>query len=834
MDPMPTYAAWSVGDVAHELDVDPLRGLAAAEAARRLDRDGPNRPWRAPPASLPALLLRQLADPLVVLLLAASTLSAAIGQALDAVVIGVIVVLNAGLGAAQAMAAERAVIALRDAFGRGAAVVRDGRRVELDAAGVVVGDVLSVEEGDRVAADARIVEARGLRVDESALTGESGGVAKSADAVGADTSLADRSSMLHAGTGITRGHGRAIVVATADATELGAVARLAATARPPATPLQRELGGLARWLAIGGAVLAPALAAVLVAQGEQPQRAFLVGVAVAVAAVPEGLLAIVTTALALGARTMAESGAVVRRLDAIEAIGHATVICADKTGTLTLNRLEVVRTHAVDGAPGDVLAAALAAAGSSAGADPVDAAIRRAAEANGAAVDPSHVLVHEQPFDAELRHAAAAYRDRGGVRTVVKGAPEVVLGRCEGAAGLARLAEGWAAEGLKVLAVAERRDATSAAAEPRVRALRPLGLLGFEDPLRPGAAEAVAAARAGGVRVVMVTGDHEQTAHAIARRLGIAPVDVRARVAPAEKLAIVRDLQAAGEVVVVTGDGVNDAPALRRADVGIAMGEAGTEVAREAAAIVLTDDAFPTVVAALREGRRIRDDVHKATTFLLSANLGEVLLFTAAIVAGLGAPMTVTQVLLVNLLTDGLPALALCVDPAVPATRAGRAGGRLSTGVLALAAALVALAGVAAFLVGRSVVGDAAAGRSLAFAVVAGSELLLAYALRSPEVRAWRRPRNRLLAAATALSGLVIVAAVLAPLPGSAAPGPAGWIAIAALVPLPAAGVELAKAIVRRRCARGAAAPRRGAPAAAPARPAGRRTPPRAAPRRRG
>ena len=833
-------------ELAREYGSDLDQGLSSAVAAARLREAGPNRlpsPTRPPYVSIAA---RQLVDPLVALLVAAAAVSFAIGEELEAAVIAAIVLLNAALGFFQEASAERAVLALRGAFERSAAVVRDGRELELPADELVPGDLVVLREGDRVPADGRLVAAERLELDESALTGESVPVSKDVEAVPPDTPLAERASMVFAGTGVTRGHGRALVTATGAATEMGTIASLTAAAKPPPTPLQRRLGRLSSALVAGALVLTLVLTLGMLARGATFEEAFLVGVAVAVAAVPEGLAATVTIALAQGAHAMAARGALVRRLAAVETLGAATAVATDKTGTLTMNQLRVA---AVRPRPGrserDVLeAGALASTAELLGegghpriaGDPVDGAFLLAAAAARRA-DPreGRELVLELPFDPWRKRLTCVYCEDGRHHVLVKGAPEVVAERAElpdvTRADVVADAAEWADDGLRVLAVGERWLEGRLPSDEEVdESLELVGLVGLRDPLRPNAADSVRDARSAGIKVAMLTGDHPATAAAIARDLdlrdaepltgstldairedalavAVAEHEVFARITPADKLRIVEALQGSGEVVAVTGDGINDAPALRRADVGVAMGLSGTEAAREAADIVLTDDDFGTIVAAVREGRRIADNIRKFVLFLLSANLGEVVLFAVAVLLGLGVPMTVVQVLTVNLLTDGLPAVALSRDPASTGVMRRRPHGTdalLTTRLWKALAAIglaVGLVATAAYLVGREIAPDAA--QTMAFATIALAELALVFTVRSLRAPWWRAPRNPALTWSVVSSALLVVAVVYVPVLrepfGTEALGPVELAAVLALALVPAALVEAVKALRRAR-----------------------------------
>jgi Ca2+-transporting ATPase len=834
--------ALSVDEVAAWLGTDPARGLTSAEVSRRLQELGPNRPAHVPRPGYARIAGRQLADPLVALLLVAAVISALIGERIEAAVIGAIVFLNALLGFVQEAGAERAVLALGEAVQHSTVVVRDGTERLVDTEEIVPGDVAVLREGDRVPADARVVDG-GLELDESALTGESAPVPKTSTQCTADTPLADRASMVFQGTAVTRGRGRVLVVATGDATEIGRVALLTAEARPPATPLQLRIAQLANVMVVLGVAVTAALTVGMLARGESLDEAFLVGVAVAVAAVPEGLAATMTIALARGARAMAAQGALVRRLIAVETLGGATVIAADKTGTLTVNRLSVSAVHPLPGrTEEDVLrAGALASTadlveepggGRRIVGDPVDGALLVAAtETIGAdpRTAPGRRLVREVPFDPRRRRLTALYEEADGLRVVVKGALESLAERADvPAADLKALedaAQVWAADGLRVLAVAERVTRGPAVeGDDLDRGVVLLGLVALHDPLRPTAAESIRAARSAGVEVAILTGDHPATAGAIARALelderlvvtgaeldrmdaeelaaAVRSCSVFARVTPEHKLRIVESLQEAGHVVVVTGDGVNDAPALRRAHLGVAMGDSGTEAAREAAEVVLTNDDFATIVAAIAEGRRIDDNVRKFVAFLLSANLGEVVLFGIAVLAGLGAPMTIVQLLTVNLLTDGLPAVALAGDAASGSVlergprRDKALFSRAIWAVLGLAGVGVGLAATAAYLAGRALEPDAA--QTMAFATIALAELVLVWSIRTQARPAWTGSRNNLLTTSVVLSAGIVAALLyvppLASLFGTQPLEASALLVVVALSLLPAALLEAGK-----------------------------------------
>jgi Ca2+-transporting ATPase len=819
---MPPFHALPVEHVAREVGSDPKQGLSENEAAARLGRAGPNLLERTRHPPYLQIAVGQVRDPLVALLLVAAAVSAVAGEGVEAGVIAAIVLLNGALGFAEELGAERAVFALRESIPLRVGVLRGGSERLVPAQEIVRGDLVVLREGERVAADARVVSGGGLAVDEAPLTGESIPVEKRSEPVGAETPLAERSPMVFAGTSVTRGQGRALVTAIGADTEIGRIANLTAGAKPPPTPLQGRINGLARIMVGVGVGITVILGTAMWLRGGSPHEAFLVGVSVAVAAVPEGLAATVTIALALGARAMARRGAIVRRLAAVETLGSATVVASDKTGTLTENKLRLAKMQPVAGVDENrlLIAAVLASTaklieeGQSVrvAGDPVDGAFLLAASSQGISPErerQDRSLVRELPFDAARKCMTMVYRDGQGVRAFVKGAPEVILERSvvseQERSALEKRAEGWAGDGFRVLAVAERElDEADLEGGDLETELVPLGLVALHDPPRETAALAVGQAHAAGLRVEMLTGDHPLTAHAIGRALGLSPDAVHARVTPEEKLRLVERRQAEGEIVAVTGDGVNDAPALRRADVGVAMGRGGTEAAREASDLVLTDDDFATIIAAIREGRAITDNMRKFVAFLVSANLGEVVLFATAILAGFGAPMTVVQVLLVNVLTDGLPAVALARDPASPLTmrrppdRSTQLFPRLDWAALGFVGVLVGLAALAAFVIGPG--GDAASTR--AFATIALAELVLVFSMRSRLEHSWREPPNRYLFAGVALS-VAIVGAVLflpwlrEPL-HTVRPNPSELGLVAGLAFLPAFGVEALKSAARR------------------------------------
>ncbi len=690
-------------------------GLSELEATRRLAADGPNRLPSEHRRGLVVLLLGQLRSLLIYVLLGAAALTAVIGHWTDCTVILAVVVVNAVIGAFQEGRADRAFAAIRRLLALQVTIARDSQRRSLPAENLVVGDVVVLVPGDRLAADLRLIEVKGLETQEAALTGESTPVAKSVEAVSAAAPVAERASIAYAGTLVTRGHGRGVVVATGVRTEAGRIGVLLTTIEPVATPLTRSLDRLGRWLTAAVLLLAGIVFLVGVAwRGTAPIEMMLAAVGLGVAAVPEGLPAIVSIVLAIGVQRMARRNAIVRRLGAIETLGAVTVICTDKTGTLTRNEMVVeylvtaagaltidADMHALPPAATELLRAAILCsdaetrAGSFEG-DPTEVAMGLLASRLGLArivEERQYPRVDSVPFESERRFMATLHRTPEGHRLIVKGAPERVLAFCEPLAREDRLR--WetalrelANQGYRVLAVAERAHRASTIDPNAVGdGFTALGLVGMTDPPREEARAAVAHCREAGIAVKMITGDHAGTARAVAMRLGFgsdpkvvtgAALDrmsaaelvttaretsVFARTGPEHKLRLIEALQADGAVVAMTGDGVNDAPALKRADVGIAMGKGGTEAAKEAAQLVLADDDFATIARAVEDGRAIHENLKRTVLYLLPTNGGEAAAIVVAVLCGITLPISPLQILWVNLATEVTLTLAFAFEP---------------------------------------------------------------------------------------------------------------------------------------------------------------------------
>ncbi len=742
----PAWHTHTAADIAARLHASDS-GLTAADAGQRLDQYGPNELQAKHRVSPWALLAAQFKNVLIVIVLVATALSAFLGHAVEAVAITVIVLFAVLLGFIQEFRAERAIEALRQMAAPQATVLRDGQEIQVAAREVVPGDVLILHTGDRVAADGRLIEAVNLQVQEAALTGESLPVEKRTEPIAeADIALGDRRNMVYAGTAATYGRGRAMVVATGMATEFGRIAQLLETVETGRTPLQDNLDKLGHLLARAALVVVLIIVGLGLFRGQPFIEMLVFGIALAVAVVPEALPAVVTISLALGVQRLVKRRALMRRLPAVETLGSTSVICSDKTGTLTKDemtarklyvaghlldvsgagykphgefsfegaRVELAAEHGhpLRGPLRELLRAAALASdaqivkGEHADAwdirgDPTEGALVVAAAKAGLhkpELDERFPRKHEIPFASETKRMTTLHEATEGMVAYAKGAPEVILASCSARRtgehdaplddahrkAIVDAAQKMAGEALRVLAVARKRDATAENAE---REMTFLGLVGMIDPPRPEAKAAIKTCEDAGIRVVMITGDHPVTAKAVADELGILKtgrvvtgteleeiddtalarevekIAVYARVSPAHKLRVVEALQKNGHVVAMTGDGVNDAPALKKADIGVAMGITGTDVAKEAAAMTLTDDNFASIVSAVEEGRGIFGNIKKYLMFLLSSNIGEIGLMAGATLMGLPLPLTAVQILYVNLATDGLPALALAVDP---------------------------------------------------------------------------------------------------------------------------------------------------------------------------
>ena len=881
-----TWHVMPAEDVSAHFGVDASQGLSDDEASRRLSEHGPNRIEESEEEPWWKLLLSQFTDPIIGILLVAAVLAGAVGDLKDPIVIGVVLVINAAIGFFQEKRAQTSMEALQEMLTFSARVRRGGQQAEIDGAGLVPGDVVLLKAGSRIPADGRIVEARGVQVDESALTGESAAANKTVDRLDdPQAPLADRTNRLYMNTTLVRGNAAMVVTETGMDTEMGQVAASLRESGTQQTPLQRQLGDLGKRLALVALAACAAVFVLGLVRGDTVGDALLDAVALAVAAIPEGLPAVVTVTLAVGMNQMAKRNAIVKQLASVETLGSTTTICTDKTGTLTLNEMtarELV-THGTiysitgdgyepDGRIGeegedlddvrDVLlpvilcSDAKVADGELIG-EPTEGALL--VVGMKADLDPDELRARyprraDIAFDSSRKYMATFHDLDGEPVALVKGAPSVLLPRCtswwgpDGKSDLDDQARGqldtWldelAAQGRRVLAVASRSlealpdaKADEDELEQYIQDLHLQALVGIVDPPRSEASQAIDMCRSAGITVKMITGDHAATASAIATELGIepraltgadldelndetlaervAPTGVFARVSPQHKVRIVKALRSRGEIVAMTGDGVNDAAALHTAHIGVAMGRTGTEVAKEAAQVVLTDDNFATIVGAVESGRAIYDNVVKFVRFQLSTNFGAIIAILTARVIGLPVPFTPVQILWVNLIMDGPPALAMGVDPPNPGImdRTPRnPGARLLSGRRLrhlLVIGIVMAAGTLAALSYGLAEGDTELGITMAFTTFVFYQVFNAFNARSETATAFRRhslSNPRLLLALAGVVLLQLLAVHLGPMQAifdTVALTPAQWAIAIGLGSTVLLFEEVRKAVSRAR-----------------------------------
>ncbi|GAB2943367.1 cation-translocating P-type ATPase [Hymenobacter coalescens] len=835
-----------VEQVLQELAVDPATGLSEQEAAARLTRVGPNRLQGRPKKTVLQLLLAQLRDALIYVLLAAVAITVFMGEYVDALIILGVVMLNAVLGVVQEVKAGNAIEALQQLATPRALVRRGGKVHEVESEGLVPGDIVLLDAGRLVAADLRLLESANLQIEESALTGESVPTTKDAHATCDDpqTPLGDQANAAFMSTLVTYGRGTGVVVATGMNTQVGKIAGLLGEQQEGKTPLEQKLDELGRTLGKLAVGVCVAMFALAVLRGHDLASTFLLAVSLAVASIPEGLTAIVAVVLSVGVTAMARRHAIIRKLPAVETLGSVNIVCTDKTGTLTQNRMTVTRYYlpglgeaAVEaaGAGAPEAACRLAEAmilcsdatyenGEGTG-DPTEIALLVFGDQLGLdrrALAAAEQRVGERAFDSDRKLMSTLTANGSGLRVFTKGAIDSLLPRCTHVhengrvvpltdahrVQVLRAAEAMSEQALRTLGAAHRPVEAVIAPEQMEQDLVLLGLVGMIDPPREEAKDAIGRAAAAGIATVMITGDHKNTAFAIARELGIAAdmgqavtgedlnglsdeefarhvtqYRVFARVSPEHKVRIVKAFQAQGHIVSMTGDGVNDAPSLSAADIGVAMGITGTDVARNAADMILTDDNFATIIAAIEQGRAIYSNIKKSVIFLLASNMGEVVTMVLCLVIGLPAPLIATQLLWINLLTDSLPAVALGLDPGDPDVMLERprnpqesffahGAGRQ----VVLGGALIGLLTTAAFWYGYYEHGyhpygqaiPAAAheyARTMAFMTIICCQLLYSLSFRSPYKSVFQVGllTNRYLAGAVVLGLLLQLLALTAP-----------------------------------------------------------------------
>lgn len=817
------------------LGTDPARGLNQRECQRRLEQYGKNELRPAKRRGLPARFFSQFQDLMVLILLAAAAVSFAVswvrgdGEYVDSLIILAIVVCNAVIGTVQEVRADRAIQALKKLSSPHAWVIREGRRQRVESSQLVPGDLVVLQAGDLVPADLRLLKSAELKIEESALTGESVPAEKDAEArCPQNAPLGERKNMAFASTGVASGAGVGVVAATGMDTAMGRIAHMLEHEQSPQTPLQQRLKRMGKVMGVGVILICAVIFLLGLFQQRPPLEMFMIAISLGVAAIPEGLTAVVTIVLAMGIKRMAQKRAIVRHLPAVETLGSTQVICSDKTGTLTQNKMTVVAFSSARGeerldSPAAQFALELATlcsdaqeVGEKITGDPTETAFLRACKRGKGELEGRYPRVGEIPFTSARKRMTTAHRlPEGGFRLIAKGAPDVLIARCTqllqggeirpltGAMKAKLLSDNsrLAERALRVLAVAYR-DVSALPSDDRESESQLIfcGLIAMEDPPRPGVKEAVTQCKRAGILPVMITGDHAATALAIGQRLGIAESSsqvmtgpeldrlddgalskkvfqyrIFARVSPEHKVKLVRAFQQRGMVVAMTGDGVNDAPALKAADIGCAMGKNGTEVAQSAADMVLTDDDFSTIVAAVREGRGIYQNIRKTVHFLLSCNIGEILVVFVAFLLRAPTPLLAIQLLWVNLVTDSFPALALGADPiqgdVMEQPPHKREEGVFSGGVgfaVAVEGCLVGALALLAYTIGRAFFDyDPAApaiGRTMAFCVLSLSQLVHSFNMRSEHsVLKLGLLSNRKLVAACGFCAILMVSVVLFP-----------------------------------------------------------------------
>ncbi|MDP4132839.1 MAG: calcium-translocating P-type ATPase, PMCA-type [Bacillota bacterium] len=803
-----------VKEAAKSLDSSEKSGLTQIEAARRLNLHGKNLLKAKKKKGILQKFIAQFSDFMIIVLLISAAISFAMSyisgdsDILDPIIILAIVVVNACLGVFQEQRAEAAIEKLKSLSSPKAVCIREGKRITVPSELLTVGDLIELRAGDMIPADCRLTEAVHLTVSEAALTGESMQTEKSAKAVvGEYTLLPDRINCVFGSTLVTGGRGKGLIYAVGMETQVGQVARLLDEEPEESTPLQKRLAKAGKSLAMAAIFACVIVFFTGLLRHYSPFFMFMTSVSLAVAAIPEGLPAIVTVMLALGVGRMAKKKAVVRHLTAVEALGSATVICSDKTGTLTQNSMKVTE---LSGHPEALKWMCVCSDATETSGTPTEIAVIKKGEAEGIKkeeLDKMYSRIDEIPFDSDRKRMTVLVTEGKNYITITKGAFDPIIELCSDIAftsgeakmtvadrrRLEAVCASMAKKGLRVLAAAYKKGNRKELSE---KDMTFLGLVAMADPLRPESKEAVRLCKKAGIEVIMITGDHKDTALSIARELGIAKEGDRAitgldltnmndeelkealkkarvfaRVLPEHKVRIVKALKSSGHIVAMTGDGVNDAPALKAADIGCAMGKSGTDVAREASDMVLTDDNFATIVGAIKEGRGIYDNIRKAIHFLLSSNIGEILVMLTGILTGMGMPLLPIQLLWVNLITDSLPAIALGLDKShdsimeKPPKKPG--DGFFSGGLwydILLEGALIGAISLAAFSAGiNRVGGSVAAARTMAFCTLSISQLVHAFDVRSKKSVFTLKDANLWLLGACFIGTLLQLAVVIIP-----------------------------------------------------------------------
>ncbi len=843
----------SAQEVIEKLGSDKNNGLSDSQAKKRLEKSGENKLAEKKKASLIRRFLEQFSDFCVIILFVACIISFATGviegegDFVEPIVILSIVILNAVIGVYQESRAEKAIDALKKMSAPTATVIRSGKIKKIPSSQLVTGDIIMLESGDMVPADARLVSSNALKVQESALTGESEACVKESSEICAENCpLAEMKNTVFASTNVIAGNGVAVVTQTGMDTQVGKIAHMLQSEESPQTPLQKRLEKIGKALGIGAIAICAVVFILGIIRKSGILPSFMLSVSLAVAAIPEGLPAIVTIVLSMGVQRMAKNNAIIRHLPAVETLGAATVICSDKTGTLTQNKMSVVRVEnslgkvdIKDSQAKEILFLGSLCNNSRAekkgknyvfSGDPTETAIMAAAKESGTdviSISEKHPRIYENPFSGERKMMSTVNVINGARQLTVKGAPDVVIKRCTGveingkalpmtAARKRKIMEQnnlMAENALRVIAVAYRKAEDDYSEENLIFA----GLIGMEDPPRPEAARSVEICKRAGITPVMITGDHAVTACAIAKKLGIyngsdavtgseiermsdkeltvATKNCRvfARVSPQHKVRIVKAFRSRGEITAMTGDGVNDAPALKAADIGCAMGKNGTEVAKNAADMILTDDNFATIVKAVEQGRGIYDNIKKAVHFLLGTNIGEIVAVFAASLLGLSQPLIPIQLLWINLVTDSLPAMALGTEKTekniMDRKPVSPKKGFFSDGLwldIMLEGLLIGVLTLLAFSVGNIIYGSLELGRTMAFATLSFCEIAHAVNMRStqPLFKAGifsNKMMNIAVAVCTGVQAAVMIIPSLAEIFGTVPMNGAQWAIVAAL-----------------------------------------------------
>lgn len=836
------YHAMSLAEAEKKLGTDLKNGLSSTEAEKRLKSFGPNRLEETKPPSVIRRFFSQFSDFCIIILIISAIVSFAVSvlngdnDLTDPLIIMAIVILNAIIGTVQETRAENAISALKRLTDPKAVCLRNGKKETVSSEAVVPGDIIFLAAGSMVPADARIIDATDFCVNESALTGESEPIKKTSAATRPLCAVPERTNIVYASSLVTSGHATAAVISTGMNTHVGSVANMIGSPAPNETPLSKRLSTVSKYLALGAIFCCFIIFAVGLIKQYDPLFMFMTSVSLAVAAIPEGLPAIVTVMLAMGVSKMARKKAVIRSLPAVETLGSATVICTDKTGTLTLNEMTVKCIFENDEAVLTLMALASDSDGKTGSG--TEAAIVKRFGSDVAGLREGWPRIAEIPFSSERKRMVTVNRINGTPVTIVKGAFDSVLERCDRlledglvrpmtASDKKRLLEQCsdsAKKGLRVLSVAAKRSGPL----PDESGLCYIGSLALSDPLRPEAKKAISSCKRAGIDVIMITGDHAETAKSIAAELklkgtevltgsdisamsdaelkkALRRVHVFARVLPEQKLRIVNALKSDGHIVAMTGDGVNDAPALKAADIGCAMGKSGTDVARSASDMVLTDDNFSTVVQAVREGRIIYKNIKKSIHFLISSNIGEILLMLVGMLSGLGAVLLPIQLLWVNLITDSLPAIALGMDKADSGImsekpqnpKKGFFSDGLGADILA-EGLLIGAVSIAAYSFGRfSPGGGEGAGRTVAFCTLSISQLIHAFNVRNEKSVFKAESHNKWLIAAALLGifmqCLVCISAPLTKIFKTVPLSAQQWLAVFLFSLVPLAAEELSK-----------------------------------------